>query len=38
MALSDKRATQHLTMDDVQSWNEAYEAEPSKAVIGTLLR
>lgn len=31
-------ATAELTMDDVQAWHASYEAEPSKAVIGTLLR
>lgn len=42
MAVTDAKqkrpATAELTMDDVQMWNEAYRADPSKAVIGTLLR
>ncbi|KAK9897360.1 peptidase C1B, bleomycin hydrolase [Cystobasidium minutum MCA 4210] len=32
-----RAAPAELTMDEVQTWHQAYRADPSKAVIGTLL-
>lgn len=34
----ERVGTADLTMDDVKAWHEAFESDPSKAVLGTLLR